>query len=211
MAVWEVAGVAVVAVAVIAGVLGIALRWLFAVITVDGLSMQPTLNHGDRLLVRRTSATRIRSGQIVLVQRPDPRTGWSTSGSRPSRVDGAAWYVKRAVAVAGDPVPPELAARCTAQLGTQVPAGKLLVIGDNPLSDDSKKWGYCPDRLVFGVVLRTMRDGARPGPAAQVPGPGSSPWPVPPPDWVDEDDSPPPPIASSSPFQPSQSSAPSGD
>lgn len=205
MAAWEVAGIAVVAVVVVAGMVGIALRWLFAVITVDGLSMQPTLNHGDRLLVRRTSAARIRSGQIVLVQRPDPRTGWSTSGSRPNRVDGAAWYVKRAVAVTGDPVPPELAARSTAQLGTQVPAGKLLVIGDNPLSDDSKKWGYCPDRLVFGVVLRTMRSGAQP--TAQVPDSGSSPW-VPPPDWVDEDDSPTPPSAS---FPPLQPSAPGND
>ena len=135
---------------------GVVLRRRFAVITVDGLSMVPALDHGDRLLVARRSAARIQAGQIVVVERPDPHTGWRTTGRRPRRVQGSAWYVKRAVAVSGDPVAPELAERCVADLGTQVPNGHFVLIGDNARSDDSKQWGPCPGMLVFGVVLRKM-------------------------------------------------------
>lgn len=46
------------------------LRRKIAVVTVRGLSMQPTLNAGDRLLIRRVSADRLRTGQIVVIERP---------------------------------------------------------------------------------------------------------------------------------------------
>ena len=152
--IWLVLAIGTVCILIAASAL--VLRRQFAVITVDGLSMVPALDHGDRLLVARRSAARIQAGQIVLVERPDPHTGWRTTGRRPSRLQSSAWYVKRAVAVGGDPVAPELAARCTANLGTQVPNGHLMLIGDNARSDDSKQWGPCPDALLFGVVIRKM-------------------------------------------------------
>lgn len=161
---WVIVAVPVVLILVGLVVVGALLRRRFAVVTVDGLSMQPTLNHGDRLLVRRLPAKRVRAGQIVLLQRPDPVSGWdgmSRSSSR--RLDSTAWYVKRAVAVPGDAVTPELVARCTpqraeqiVQLGQRVPDGRYLLFGDNPRSDDSKQWGYCPGALVHGVMVRRM-------------------------------------------------------
>ena len=75
------------------------------VITVKGDSMAPTYRNGQRLLVRRGGC---QAGQVV-VFRPSP-----------PRILDVDWLVKRAAAVAGDPVPVDLAERAAVAV---VPAG----------------------------------------------------------------------------------------
>ena len=74
-------------------------------ITVKGDSMAPTYRNGQRLLVRRGG---YQAGQIVVFRPPSPR------------VFDVDWLVKRAVAVAGDPVPADLSERTAVAV---VPAG----------------------------------------------------------------------------------------
>lgn len=133
----------------------IAVRSRVVVVEVDGISMSPTYGPGDRVLVRRCRLDHVRRGQVVVVQRPDERTGWSDPASWDGRLDGRGWYIKRAVAVPGDPVPDAVLA-AVGSAGATVPPGKLVVLGDNPRSDDSKRWGYVPADRLLGVVMRRM-------------------------------------------------------
>ena len=55
---------------VLLGGLLIWLRRSWALITVEGQSMAPTLRPGERVLVRRIAATSIRTGDMVVVERP---------------------------------------------------------------------------------------------------------------------------------------------
>jgi signal peptidase I len=130
-----------VALAVIVALAGwvVVLRRRLLVVTVLGVSMEPTYRSGDRLLVRRSRLKAIRTGQIVVVQLTP---GDSTAGR----------LVKRAVAVPGDPVPPQI------PISDQVvPEGRLLVLGDNPArSNDSRRLGYIPADALIGVVLRPI-------------------------------------------------------
>ncbi|KOV84576.1 hypothetical protein ADL03_16860 [Nocardia sp. NRRL S-836] len=117
-------------------------RWL--VVTVRGVSMEPTYRSGDRLLVRRSRLAAVRAGQVVVVQveagRGDP------TGGR---------LVKRAVAVPGDPVPAAMPVP-----DPVVPSGRLLVLGDNlARSNDSRRLGYLPAAALIGVVLRPIGQG----------------------------------------------------
>jgi signal peptidase I len=115
----------------------LALGWArrnLILITVRGDSMTPTYRHGQRLIVRRGG---YRSGQVV-VFRPPSR-----------KVYDVDWIVKRAVAVAGDPVPADLRERAGAEV---VPAGRLLVRSDAPDGLDSRQLGLIDDRDVLGVV-----------------------------------------------------------
>jgi signal peptidase I len=111
-------------------------------VTVHGVSMEPTYHSGDRLLVRRSRLDRVRTGQVVVVQVPGAAPGDPTDGR----------MVKRAVAVPGDPVPSGIDVA-----GPVVPAGRLLVLGDNPArSNDSRRLGYIPADALIGVVLRPI-------------------------------------------------------
>ncbi|MET8758831.1 S26 family signal peptidase [Lentzea sp. NPDC004782] len=128
-------------------VAGAVAAWLFVlrrrllVVTVHGVSMEPTYRSGDRLLVRRARLDRVRAGQVVVV-RVDAAPGDPTGGR----------MVKRAVAVPGDPVPPQIPVP-----GPRVPADSLLVLGDNPArSNDSRRLGYLPATALIGVVLRPI-------------------------------------------------------
>jgi signal peptidase I len=130
-------------------------RW--AVVHVDGVSMLPTLRHGDRVVVRRVAHDTLRTGQVVVLQRRAAGGGWHTTPLplRTLRRDG--WYIKRIVAAPGDPVPVEAAAVIGAPAGTPVPAGQLVLFGDNPAaSTDSRHWGYAPVDRVLGVVVRRL-------------------------------------------------------
>jgi signal peptidase I len=125
---------AAVLVCVVAAVL-VHVRMRYLLITVDGQSMAPTLVTGDRLLVRRTVLTSVRKGQMVVVC-------WSGS---PNEL-----MVKRAVAVPGDAVP-----RGIPVTERTVPAGKLVVLGDNvDHSFDSRRAGFLSAAEVVGVVVR---------------------------------------------------------
>ncbi|HEU5353253.1 MAG TPA: S26 family signal peptidase [Actinocrinis sp.] len=156
-----------------------ALRRKLVVVDVRGVSMEPTLRHGDRVLVSRIPADGVRNGDIVVIER-----GAAPSGDRPApagqpnqpnqpnqpdqpdrpsrsaRPNRRDWAVKRAVAVAGDPVPASVAAAAGVAPGTAVPAGFLVVLGDNPSrSADSRVWGYLPTERLLGVVRRRLGGG----------------------------------------------------
>jgi len=103
-------------------------------ITVRGDSMVPTFRSGQRLLVRRGD---YRAGQAVVFRPPL------------TRVHDVEWMVKRAVAVAGDPVPADLSEQTTVAV---VPAGQLLVRSDAPDGLDSRQFGLIDSRDVLGVV-----------------------------------------------------------
>jgi signal peptidase I len=120
--------------AVLAGGLGwLRLSWL--VITVTGPSMRPTLQPGDRVLVRRTSASRIQTGRIVVL------TG------------EFGWIIKRVAAAPGERVPPGLAL----SPADRVPPGRLVLLGDNrDRSVDSRQRGYYEDTRLVGVAIRPL-------------------------------------------------------
>jgi signal peptidase I len=119
-------------------------RWL--VVTVRGRSMMPTLQDGERVLARRVSEDAIRRGTVV-VFRPhylEPR------GDSPMVPN---WRVKRVAAIAGDPVPPWLIDSAAGSRGVLVPAGHVVVQGDNaPHSEDSRQLGFVPLSEIVGVV-----------------------------------------------------------
>jgi signal peptidase I len=118
------------------------LRSRLLVVTVHGVSMEPTYRSGDRLLVRRARLNRVRPGQVVVVQ---------VDGAMPDDPTGGR-MVKRAVAVPGDPVPPQIPVP-----GPRVPVDSLLVLGDNlARSNDSRRLGYLSADALIGIVLRPI-------------------------------------------------------
>lgn len=145
---------------------------------ISGASMHPTHRSGDKVLVRRLPADRIRAGDVVVadivavpgyVAAPsyggirhaarldavgtDRRRGavppWEPSpGSAPSRV------VKRVAAVPGDPVPASVPRRAGE---ASVPDGCLVLLGDNlEQSLDSRHFGYVPVADVVGKVVGAL-------------------------------------------------------
>lgn len=151
------------AAAVLPPLAGVGLWWLrtrLVAVTVTGDSMAPTLVSGDHVLVRRTP--RLRPGAVVVVEKPGIDRRWHTP--RPVRARDLAdrrWIVKRAVAVAGDPVPPGSVPPPLAA-DARVPAGSLVLIGDNQRdSYDSRLIGYFPLTRVLGVVVRPLTRPAR--------------------------------------------------
>jgi signal peptidase I len=132
-----VAAAAVLALAVVAMV-----RRRFTTATVRGTSMTPTFADGARVLaVRRRD---YRPGEVIVF--------------RVGRTDGhdLAWRIKRIAAVPGDPVP--------AWLGDPrdvVPPDRVVVVGDNPRSQDSRQLGYIPRSRIAGRVVRVLRHAGR--------------------------------------------------
>jgi signal peptidase I len=127
------------------------LRRNWAVITVEGTSMEPTFCHGDRVAVRRTPGFTVSSGDVVVIERRDhfPDQHRRPAGIRSDR----RWMIKRVGAVAGEPVPAGIPVT-----DAVVPAGKLVLLGDNAeASFDSRLIGYFPADLVLGGVARRMR------------------------------------------------------
>jgi signal peptidase I len=107
-------------------------------VTVDGLSMLPTLDNGQRVLVWRGSPDRLRQGQIVVF------------GSASDASDGL--LVKRLIALPGDPMP--LRGSPALARFSVVPTGYGIVAGDNRAgSRDSRDFGPLPLSAVTGVVI----------------------------------------------------------
>ncbi|MFI5910974.1 S26 family signal peptidase [Dactylosporangium sp. NPDC051541] len=133
---------AAVALAVLTAAL-LLLRRRLLFVTVAGLSMQPTLEHGDRVLVRRVPLDAVRAGRLVVLTEPDEGT----------------LMVKRAAAVPGDAVPRASFAALVDSTDPVVPPGRLVVLGDNArLSRDSRHLGYLPGSALVGVVIRQWPD-----------------------------------------------------
>jgi signal peptidase I len=103
--------------------------------------MTPTLQPGERILVRRTILEKLRRGQIVVLANPAPFPG------------DPPWLVKRLAALPGDPTPPD--AVPASQREAVVPPGKLVVLGDNATaSHDSRTAGYFDASTLLGVAVR---------------------------------------------------------
>jgi signal peptidase I len=121
-------------------------RWV--VVDVQGPSMQPTFVHGDRVLVRRTSA--VPRGAVVVLRGlrlPLPA----------GPVRGESWLIKRVVALPGDPMTADVARAGGLPAGDPVPAGHVVVRGDNAAASyDSRRWGPVPAAGLVGVVVRRM-------------------------------------------------------
>jgi len=126
------------------------------VVDVQGASMEPTLYDGDRVLVRRAPLTAVRTGDLVVVARPQS----------PEFAAAAPWVIKRVAATVGEQIPPVIrhswAENGIDDAGALVPEGRLLLLGDNPTrSGDSRHWGFTTGDAVLGVVTRSMRPRAR--------------------------------------------------
>ncbi len=119
-------------------------RRRLALVTVRGRSMVPAYQDGQRLVVVRGG--RFGAGDVILFRTP---------GCLPLEVD---WLVKRAAAVAGQPVPADLARRVGPGV---VPAGKLLVRSDAAQGLDSRQLGFVDVAAVAGVVRRPLSARAR--------------------------------------------------
>jgi signal peptidase I len=139
------------AAAVVFGVVVLWVRCRLAVVTVEGVSMVPTLRAGERVLVRRTPGAAVRTGHLVVFQRPL----WSTEHGPDAR-----WLIKRVAAAAGEPVPADV--RAAVGDADRVPPGFLVALGDNGArSSDSRQWGYVRADEVLGVVRRPFGTGGR--------------------------------------------------
>lgn len=116
---WAAAGVSV----LVACALAVALaRHRFLVVTVAGVSMEPALRPGDRVLIRRHRRVRVQIGDILVFRDPDGQQA-----------------IKRIAAAGGDAVPGPVR-RVTG--GTSiVPPGMLVLLGDGARSGDSRQWG----------------------------------------------------------------------
>jgi signal peptidase I len=132
----------------------LALRKEFTLVTVTGDSMWPTLTPGDRVLVRRARRSRLRRGQVIVVEAPGP-DDYQAVAPRGRGPADREWMIKRVAALPGDPRPDDI---LSATAGPLVPPGKLVVRGDNPAwSHDSRQIGYVPGDRLLGVVIRPMR------------------------------------------------------
>ncbi|WP_433510552.1 S26 family signal peptidase [Nonomuraea sp. CA-143628] len=156
---------ALIGVAVVALVIVLWLRRRYVVVTVHGESMLPTYRPGERLVVRRTSPRSLRTGQIVVLagvakgSRPGAARGSRAGAVGGSLADeaGTGWIVKRVAAVPGDPIPRDTVPALRTAPGTHVPAGHLVVLGDNAdRSYDSRRAGYLTTDRLLGVVLRKV-------------------------------------------------------
>jgi signal peptidase I len=123
------------------------LRCRYVVVTVDGTSMEPAYRPGDRLLVRRTSAEKLRRGDVVVVTASPTSPTFGAVGDR-------RWVVKRIAGLPGQVVPPEVARSVPQAI---VPPGQLILLGDNAANSiDSRTAGcYAGDR-VLGIVQRRL-------------------------------------------------------
>lgn len=125
------------------------MRRRLVIVTVRGASMEPTLHHGDRLLIRVLPPSRLSTGQVVVLA---------------GRGGAHDWIIKRLAAMPGEPVPHN---RVPAIPDARVPGGCLILLGDNAArSRDSRDEGYFPVDSVLGVAVRRLaspgRDRPRP-------------------------------------------------
>lgn len=134
------------------------MRTCLIVITVQGQSMSPTLEPGDRVLaIRPIFLRRVRKGQIVLFKQADRDE---------ARVDQAlSLHIKRVVALAGGDYLSSAEPGIYSEYVTRedqgdtwhIPQDHIFVCGDNrEQSIDSRIWGPLPLRNVRGIVVKKL-------------------------------------------------------
>ncbi|NEA34326.1 S26 family signal peptidase [Streptomyces sp. SID13031] len=133
-------------------------RWVrrtFLVVGVDGISMEPTFEAGERVLVRRLRPTALRRGDVVILRHPS--VSREVAHVQIDGLQGTRLLIKRVVALPGDPAPLDKAPILTGDRSPRVPAGMVVVFGDNDgNSMDSRHLGYIPADCLVGVVLRKL-------------------------------------------------------
>lgn len=140
------------------------LHLFLMVVVVEGRSMSPTLEPGDRVIaVRHWPARWLRRGDIVLVW------PWHVPSSG-ARFPEVRPFIKRVVGLSGEVFPPTGNDANTnnglfypntdgqfQQRTWYIPAGALFVCGDNRSDSlDSRRWGPLPLKNVLGVVVRKL-------------------------------------------------------
>jgi signal peptidase I len=131
-----------------------ALRRSIAVVTVRGPSMRPTLNPGERVLVRRVGIGELRAGQIVVIDGPRDATLGKPRRRWPPTPRG--WMIKRVAAMPGEPTPAVMLG-APGLVTPVVPTGRIVVLGDNPArSLDSRHIGYIPADQILAVMIRSL-------------------------------------------------------
>lgn len=151
---------AVVCAALPVGALLLWLRHSYTMVTVWGASMEPTFRSGDRVVVRRVRERRLAPTAVVVVR--DLHTRIPIPSVRPRGRLAAGdrsgpCLIKRVAAVPGDPVPRETVPALRDVPETVVPAGRLVLLGDNEsASYDSREHGYFPTEQVLGRVVARL-------------------------------------------------------
>jgi signal peptidase I len=120
-------------------------RRRYTLVTVRGCSMEPTYRDGEQVLVRRRSPRlRIARGDVAVFRNPPHEDA-----------DGPpepAWLVKRIIAVPGDDLPRGISVD-SALHGATLPAGFVVVRGDNARSRDSRHFGLVAASDILGTVV----------------------------------------------------------
>ena len=123
-------------------------RWLrrrWIVVTVQGDSMAPTLQHGQHIVARRAGAgAPVRRGDVVVFRLSPTQVHEQVSERLVHRV-------KRVAAVAGDPLPTWME-RPDGGQSHLVPPGCIVVVGDNARSQDSRHLGYVDGSAIVAVL-----------------------------------------------------------
>ncbi len=140
------------------------LRRRYVAVDIVGASMEPAYRSGGRVLVRRARRVNVRRGDVVVFDRdygdaatPQNRPRAARRAARHAVHEDRSWMLKRAVAVPGDPVPHDRVPALRDTAGAAVPAGHLVVLGDNPAASlDSRHFGYVTRECVLGVVVRHL-------------------------------------------------------
>jgi signal peptidase I len=169
-------------VVIIAVALGLAFgarQWVFQTFSIPSISMVPTLDVGDRIIVQKAfwSWHDIHQGDIVVFSRP-PRDTQCTGpesadlvkrviglpGQRLYSAKGHVYVNGKALSEPYLPVPDPLGKQipgATRAHPYRVPAGEFFVMGDNrAVSCDSRYWGPVKgDSIVGRVVLLLWRHG----------------------------------------------------
>jgi signal peptidase I len=145
------------------GLLLLASKRRLATATVDGSSMQPTLNHGDRLLVLRSPPARISRGSLMVARPPTIPPAWQAAQTAAYSLLPP-WVVKRIASMSGD----LLAARAAfSDHQVLVPTGHVYLLGDSAPSVDSRQQAdnILSVDLIYLPSKRATRRG-REGPGA---------------------------------------------
>ncbi len=142
-------------------------------VRVDGISMRPTLQDGEFVLINRLAYKLgdYHRGDIIVFRPPlyPPQGFWRQLLGLPNISDNYEDYIKRVVGLPGDRVQvaqgmvyingvqlqePYIAAPPNYPGEWTVPAGNLFVLGDNRNnSSDSHAWGFLPEENVLGKAV----------------------------------------------------------
>jgi len=150
--------------------LPLAFRVFFVVVEVEGQSMSPILNEGDRVLVWRHWPQRwFRRGQIVLVW------PWQARKTSNDNIFGVTPFIKRIVGLPGDSLVTYIheldnyhrqKAFSTYDASGKhiwhVPCDHIFLRGDHPVGGyDSLSWGPVPTKSVLGIVIKKIAKSGR--------------------------------------------------